>query len=324
MARDDESADVGSCALGLPRLGLGTMTFGDQVDVSGARMLVDQTVEAGAVMIDTANVYSAGMSESILGEVLPGLRDRVVLASKVGIPTSGEDTRPLASHRIRAEMDATLRRLRTDRIDLYYLHQPDRSTPFEESLSAMLALIGAGKVRAWGVSNFAGWQIAELRHVARDLGMPPPAVAQQQYNLISRHLEDEYAEFPRAAGVGTVVYNPLAGGMLTGKFIGAKAPQAGRFSTSLYRERYWNAPVHAAVSRLRELADDLGLTLIQLALRWLLAGEVATSVVLGASRPEHLAENLAAVSDAPLDPETLETCNAVWATLRGVAPAYNR
>lgn len=310
--------------LTLPKLGLGAMTFGDQVDLPVARVLVEQAVDAGALMIDTANVYASGRSEALLGEVLPTLRDRVVVATKVGIPTSEGDTSPLAPHRIREEIEASLRRLRTDHVDLYYLHQPDRSTPFEESLSAMASLIDEGKVRAWGVSNFAAWQISELRHVALDLGMPPPSFAQQQYNLVSRRIEDEYTEFARMAGVGTVVYNPLAGGMLTGKHLGSAEPVDGRFSSPMYRERYWNAQVHGAVQRLRELADELGLSLVQLALRWLLSGDVATSVLLGASRPEHLAENLAAASDEPLDAQTLDVCDSVWATLRGAAPAYNR
>lgn len=315
---------AGAGPLVLPRLGLGAMTFGDPVDASGARGLIEQALDAGAEMIDTANVYSAGRSETILGEVLPGIRDRVVLATKVGVPTSAEDTNPLAGERIRAECEGSLRRLGTDHIDLYYLHKPDRATPVEESLAAVAGLIAQGKVRAWGVSNFAAWQIAELAHVAEGLGMPAPAVAQQQYNLLSRRLEDEYAEFARAAGVGTVVYNPLAGGMLTGKYVGATAPDRGRFSSPEYRDRYWNPQMHAAVGQLSALARDCHLTLVQLALRWLLAGDIATSVLLGASRPEHLAQNLAAASDEALDAATLEACDAVWAGLRGVAPAYNR
>jgi aryl-alcohol dehydrogenase-like predicted oxidoreductase len=300
------------------------MTFGDQVDLPVARVLLAQAVDAGALMIDTANVYASGRSEALLGEVLPDVRDRVVVATKVGIPTSEADTSPLAPSRIRQEIEASLRRLRTDHIDLYYLHQPDRSTPFEDTLSEMASLIQEGKVRAWGVSNFAAWQISELRHVALALGMPPPSFAQQQYNLVSRRIEDEFTEFARTTGVGTVVYNPLAGGMLTGKHLGSAEPLEGRFTSPMYRERYWNAQVHGAVQRLRELADELGLSLVQLALRWLLSGEVATSVLLGASRPEHLAENLAAASDDPLDAQTLEVCDSVWATLRGAAPAYNR
>lgn len=320
----DGSHATGAAPLVLPRLGLGAMTFGNPVDLSGARGLVQQVLDAGAVMIDTANVYSSGQSETILGEVLPGIRDRVVLATKVGVPTSVEDTAPLAARRIRSECEGSLRRLGTDHIDLYYLHKPDRATPFQESLAAVAALIAEGKVRAWGVSNFAAWQIAELRHLAQQLGMPAPVVAQQQYNLLSRRLEDEYSEFARAAGVGTVVYNPLAGGMLTGKHLGATAPDKGRFSSPEYRGRYWNPQMHAAVEQLSALAQDRHLTLVQLALRWLLAGDIATSVLLGASRPEHLAENLAAASDESLDAQALETCDTVWAGLRGVAPAYNR
>ncbi len=324
MPTDDSSPATGVPAFALPRLGLGTMTFGDQVEVGRARGLVEQALVAGAVMIDTANVYAAGRSETIVGQVLEGRRERVLLATKVGIPISAQDTAPLAPERIRDELESSLRRLHTDHVDLYYLHQPDRATPFEESLSAIGALIEEGKVRSWGVSNFAAWQIAELRHVALGLGMPLPTAAQQPYNLLSRRLEDEYAEFARATGIATVVYNPLAGGLLTGKHHLASEPTEGRFASEMYRERYWNVTTHAAVGRLQDLAADLGLTLVQLALRWLLSGDVATSVLLGASRAEHLAENLAAVSDVPLGAEALDVCDEVWASLRGVAPAYNR
>jgi aryl-alcohol dehydrogenase-like predicted oxidoreductase len=310
--------------LNLPKLGLGTMTFGEQVDLPAARELLRQAVDAGALMVDTANVYEAGGSEALLGEVLGDVRDQVVLATKVGIPTSQGDRSPLAPHRIREELAGSLRRLRTDHVDLYYLHQPDRTTPFEESLSALAALIDEGKVGAWGVSNFAAWQICELRHVAHGLSMPPPLCAQQQYNLVSRRIEDEYTEFARTAGVGTVVYNPLAGGILTGKHLGSADPVEGRFSSPMYRERYWNEQVHGAVQRLAELAEDLGLSLVQLALRWLLSRDHVTSVLLGASRPEHLQENIAAACGDPLDAQSLTVCDSVWATLRGAAPAYNR
>ncbi|MDC5697517.1 aldo/keto reductase [Intrasporangium calvum] len=310
--------------LELPRLGLGAMTFGDQVDLAGARALVQQALESGVVMIDTANVYAGGRSEPMVGEVIAGFRDRLVLATKVGIPTDEGDRRPLAAVRIQAELENSLRRLGTDHIDLYYLHQPDRSTPVEETLAAVGDLITQGKIRAWGVSNFASWQISEMRHVAQGLGIPHPLCAQQQYNLLSRRLEDEYAEFARTVGLGTVVYNPLAGGMLTGKHLGSAEPAEGRFASAMYKERYWNAQIHAAVRRLAELAGELGISLVQLAFRWLLGGTVTTSVLLGASRPEHLAENLAAVTDEPLPSQALEVCDSVWAVLRGAAPAYNR
>lgn len=308
----------------LPRIGLGAMTFGSQVDLDLARVFVQEAVDNGVTMIDVANVYNGGIAESIVGKVVEPLRDRVFLATKVGIPTDGEDGSPLSGMRISAEAEESLRRLRTDHVDLYYLHQPDRSTPIEETLTALHRLMEQGKVLAWGVSNFAAWQIAELRQTALGLGMPLPVCAQQQYNLLSRRLEDEYAEFAETVGLKTVVYNPLAGGMLTGKHVGARVPTDGRFASEMYRERYWSPTVHEAVQRLARLADDLGLTLVQLALRWLLSGSVADSVLLGASRREQLVENLAAVSDDPLPSNAIAVCNEVWSSLRGVAPAYNR
>lgn len=323
MLAERQNAEDGTGVV-LPRLGLGAMTFGDQVDLAGAGALVKQAIDAGVTMIDTANVYSAGRSESIVGEVIAGSRDRLLIATKVGIPTGGDDSSPLSRERIRREIDQSLRRLGTDYVDIYYLHQPDRTTPIEESLTALAELIEDGKIRAWGVSNFAAWQIGEIRHVAQRLGIQTPLCAQQQYNLLSRRLEDEYAEFAAWAGLATVVYNPLAGGMLTGKYVASSEPSEGRFASAMYQERYWNAQFHEAVRRLGEVASELGISLVQLALRWLLSGSVATSVLLGASRSEHLAENLAAASDEPLPAQALEACNSVWAGLRGAAPAYNR
>lgn len=306
-------------------LGLGTMTFGDQLDLHGAGKLLMAARDAGINFLDTANVYAAGWSEEFLGQLIRGFRDDVVVASKVGIPTSPGDTRPLSAASIRRECEASLRRLQTDRIDLYYLHQPDWRTPIEETLDAMGDLVRAGVVRAAGVSNFAAWQVAEMRAMAKASDYPLVSVAQQQYNLLSRRLEEEYASFATTHGTATVVYNPLAGGLLTGKHRGRSDPAGqGRFASPTYRSRYWNAEQLSAVEELGQLADSRGLTPTELSLRWLLTTELADVVLLGVSRPDQLVENIAAASGPPLDPETMSACDAVWSKLRGPAPAYNR
>lgn len=305
--------------------GLGTMTFGDQLDLDEAKSLVRLARDAGINFLDTANVYAAGRSEALVGQIIKGIRDSFVLATKVGIPTSADDNRPLSAESVRRACEASLGRLQTDRIDLYYLHQPDWSTPIDETLEAMRDLVAKGLVRAVGVSNYPAWQIAEMRVKAEATGLPLVSVAQQQYNLLSRRLEEEYSAFARSRGVATVVYNPLAGGLLTGKHREATSPsEDGRFSSSTYRDRYWNREQLEAVEDLGRLADARGLTLTELSLRWLLSNDLVSVVLLGASRRAQLVENLAAVSEEPLDPEAYEVCDAVWSKLRGAAPAYNR
>jgi aryl-alcohol dehydrogenase-like predicted oxidoreductase len=301
------------------------MTFGDQVDLDEARDLVRLARDAGITFLDTANVYAAGRSEELVGQIIRGIRDSVVLATKVGIPTSTDDERALSAKSVRRACEASLDRLQTDCIDLYYLHQPDWSTPIDETLEAMHDLVEKGLVRAVGVSNFAAWQIAEMRVRAEASGLPLVSVAQQQYNLLSRRLEEEYSAFARGRGVATVVYNPLAGGLLTGKHRGVTSPgEDGRFASHVYRDRYWNREQMQAVEELARLADSRGLTLTELSLRWLLSNDFVNVVLLGASRREQLVENLAAVSDEPLDREAHEVCDTVWSRLRGAAPAYNR
>ena len=305
--------------------GLGTMTFGDQLDLDEAKNLVRLARDAGINFLDTANVYAAGRSEALVGQIIKGIRDSFVLATKVGIPTSADDKRPLSAESVRRACEASLGRLQTDRIDLYYLHQPDWSTPIDETLEAMRDLVAKGLVRAVGVSNYPAWQIAEMRVKAEATGLPLVSVAQQQYNLLSRRLEEEYSAFARSRGVATVVYNPLAGGLLTWKHREATSPsEDGRFSSSTYRDRYWNREQLEAVEDLGRLADARGLTLTELSLRWLLSNDLVSVVLLGASRRAQLVENLAAVSEEPLDPEAYEVCDAVWSKLRGAAPAYNR
>jgi aryl-alcohol dehydrogenase-like predicted oxidoreductase len=305
--------------------GLGTMTFGDQLDLDEAKNLVRLARDAGINFLDTANVYAAGRSEALVGQIIKGIRDSFVLATKVGIPTSADDNRPLSAESVRRACEASLGRLQTDRIDLYYLHQPDWSTPIDETLEAMRDLVAKGLVRAVGVSNYPAWQIAEMRVKAEATGLPLVSVAQQQYNLLSRRLEEEYSAFARSRGVATVVYNPLAGGLLTWKHREATSPsEDGRFSSSTYRDRYWNREQLEAVEDLGRLADARGLTLTELSLRWLLSNDLVSVVLLGASRRAQLVENLAAVSEEPLDPEAYEVCDAVWSKLRGAAPAYNR
>jgi aryl-alcohol dehydrogenase-like predicted oxidoreductase len=308
---------------------LGTMTFGDTVDADGAAAMVDAALAAGITHIDTANGYAGGESERMLAPLLVGRRDRVTLATKAGIPhpDAGEHS-PLSAAGLRASVEGSLSRLGTDHIDLFYLHQPDRAAPLSETLGTVAELVSEGKIGTLGVSNYAAWQIAELNHIADDVGAPRPVAAQQLYNLLARRIEEEYVEFASVTGLTTVVYNPLGGGLLTGRHSFDNNPAEGRFGDSrlaaMYKERYWNAAIFEAIQQLTVIADKAGIALTELALRWLVAKPATGPILLGGSKVEHLHSNIAAVAKGPLDADVVEACDDVGAALRGAMPGYNR
>jgi len=307
----------------------GTMTFGAQVDEASAASIVDACLDAGINFFDTANVYNAGESEAILGRLIKGRRDRIVLASKVrGKMGDGADQQGLGRAAILRAIDDSLRRLQTDYLDLYYLHQPDYGVPVEETLEAMDRIVRAGKVRYPATSNYAAWQVVQLLSICEKHGYRPPFVSQPMYNLLARGMEQEYVPMCKEFGVSTVVYNPLAGGLLTGKQ-NREQPEAGtRFAnpqtSRMYMDRYWHAAYFDAVERLREAATEAGRSLVSVALNWLLHHTKTDCIILGASKLEQLKHNLKALDDGPLPAETLGACDQAWEGLRGVTPKYNR
>lgn len=305
----------------------GTMTFGTQTSEEESRRMVERCREAGVTMFDTANMYGSGVSEEILGRALAPFRDEVLIATKVGNRHDLPDDHPqLTAAAVREEAEASLRRLGTDRIDLYYLHRPHPKTPIEETLGALDDLVRDGKVRAIGHSNYAAWQVMEMRHVADREGWTPVAYGQPMYNLVARRIEDEYTAFSLRHDVRNIVFNPLAGGLLTGKHTPDRDPAPGtRFALrSSYLKRYWTPAHFAAVSRLQDIAADAGMSLIELSLRWLRAQPHVASVLLGASRLEQLDANLRALEGPPPDDDTCRRVDEIWDDLRGVAPRYNR
>ncbi|MFC9132397.1 aldo/keto reductase [Streptomyces sp. NPDC057099] len=313
----------------LSRLVLGTMTFGDTVDRSTAASMLDAALDAGITGVDTANGYAGGESERLLGELLPGRRERIVLATKAGIPHPDQgDHAPLSPAGLRAALEGSLKRLGTDRVDLFYLHQPDRATPLAETLATVAEFVAEGKVGALGVSNFAAWQISELGRVAQEVGAPRPVVAQQLHNLLARRIEEEYVEYAAVCGLATMVYNPLGGGLLTGRHSFEQAPDSGRFGDSrlavMYRQRYWNEDLFRAVADLTRIASEAGLALTDLALRWLLERPSTDALLLGGSKTGHLLANIAAAASGPLPADVTAACDEVGARLRGPMPAYNR
>lgn len=315
--------------LTLPRLVLGTMTFGAPVDVATAGAMVDAAAAAGVTMIDTANGYAGGESERIVGRVLAGRRDDFIVATKAGISPIDAGDRPLLSEgALRDSVAGSLARLDTDRIDVFYLHQPDRATPIAETVATLGSLIAEGTIRHWGVSNYAAWQVEQLRTEAAAQRVTLPVVTQPLYNLIARRIEDEFAEFTATTRLVNIVYNPLGGGLLTGKHSFGEEADDGRFGDAnlgaMYRERYWNAELFAAVDGLSKIADGAGMSLVELSLRWLLGRPATGAVLLGGSRLDHLTANIEAAQGGPLPRDVVDACDDVWQRLYGPAPTYNR
>jgi len=308
------------------RLVLGAMTFGSQVDQETATAMVNLSLEAGINHFDTANAYNAGESERMLGRALGSRRSEVIVATKVfGTMGDGPDDKGLSAAAIKKQIDASLSRLGTDYVDLYYLHSPDHTVPVEESLGAMSDLVREGKVRHGAASNYAAWQLCQMSGLSSERGWPSVRVSQVMYNLISRGLDDEYVAFAEAYGVSSIVYNPLAGGLLTGKHRPESVPVEGsRFNNPAYRDRYWTAQQFSAVEQLRIVAEGAGISLIELSLRWLLARPPVEAVLVGASGLGQLEANIAAADGPPLDPDVMDACDAIWHELRGPLPHYNR
>ena len=312
--------------LEVSRFCFGTMTFGKPLDQAGATQLVNRSINAGINFFDTANVYQKGIAETMLGHAIKGKRDQLIIASKVhGKMGDGPDQQGLSRKAILRAIDESLERLGTDYLDLYYFHLPDYSTPIEESMEAMESLLKQGKVRYPAQSNFASWQVVEMLWLAKDRSWHAPYVSQPMYNLVARGIEQEYLPMCKEFGIPNVVYNPLAGGLLTGKHKPETITPGTRFDNNkMYQERYWHEQQFRAVEQLSKIAKGKGRSLVSLALNWLLHHTATDCIILGASRMEQLHENLATIDDGPLTEDVLQACDEVWRNLRGPLPYYNR
>jgi aryl-alcohol dehydrogenase-like predicted oxidoreductase len=309
-----EYRQLGRSGLRVSALTMGTMTFGGRgpfanvgnTDVAGARRQIDLALDAGVNVVDTADVYSRGVSEEIIGEALEGRRDRVLLATKVRMPMGeGPNDAGLSRQHIVEACEASLRRLRTDHIDLYQVHEWDGQTPLEETLGALDDLVRAGKVRYIGCSNYAGWQLAKALGISERLGLER-FVSQQIYvSLQARDAERELIPAAIDGGLGTLVWSPLAGGLLSGKYRrGQQGPAGSRHLTS------WSEPpvhnpdqVYDTIDALVEIGEAHGVSAAQVALAWLLRRPGITSLVVGARTDEQLADNLAAADLVLADEE---------------------
>ena len=266
------------------------MNFGGRTPRDEAQRIVDRALERGATFFDTANLYCDGESERILGQALRGRREKVGIASKVGLQRRGGRAEGLSAERVRAALDESLQRLRTDYLDLYYLHAPDPQTPLEQTLDALQAALEAGRIRAWGVSNHASWQILELNVLAERRGMPKPQVSQVLYNLLVRQLDVEYFAFARRHRIHTTVYNPLAGGLLARPVQpGAAIPAGSRFEKNkLYRQRYWSQTFLRLSAQYADLARSAGMEPVTLAYAFAASRPGVDSVLAGPGTVAHL------------------------------------
>jgi aryl-alcohol dehydrogenase-like predicted oxidoreductase len=306
-------------------LALGCMNFGKRTPRAEALRIIDVALDAGIGLLDTANAYTDGQSERIVGEALRGRRDAALIATKVGFGRVDGRPEGLSPARVRAACEESLTRLGVDRIDLYYLHVPDPETPIEATLEAILALIHAGKIAHWGVSNHASWQLLEMRHVAAAAGMPMPAVSQQLYNALVRQLDVEYFKYTRRYPVHTTVYNPLAGGLLTGAHrADAPAPKGGRFDKNgLYQRRYWHRALFDAVEAMRAVAAEEGTDLVGLSYAFALGHPGVDSVLVGPGTEAHLQAALAA-RDVRLSEAALKRLSHIHQELVGTDASYAR
>lgn len=319
---------LGRSGLQLSALSLGSwVTFKNQLDTRAATELMKQAFDAGVNFFDNAEQYAGGESERIMGEALRALglrRDSYAVSSKVFWGGKLPTQRGLSRKHIRDAADAALSRLQVDYLDLFFCHRPDLDTPIEETVRAMGDLVRQGKVLYWGTSEWEADQIAEAAGIARALGVDPPTMEQPQYNLFVRHkVEREFARLYESLGLGTTIWSPLASGVLSGKYA-AGIPAGSRMTLPEYqwlRERLESPAGREQVEkagRLAAVAAELGATPSQLAIAWCLRTPHVSTVILGASSPAQLAENLATLEVLPrLDAEILTRIEAIV----GNAPA---
>jgi aryl-alcohol dehydrogenase-like predicted oxidoreductase len=324
---------LGRTGLNVSRICLGTMTFGLQCDEPTSTAILDRAADLGITFIDTADVYplggdltTAGRTEEIVGRWLKGKREQYVVATKCFAPMG---TRPWdmgnSRRHIMDAIDGSLRRLQTDYVDLYQLHFDDRNVPLDETLSALDDLVRVGKVRYIGCSNFLAFRLARAIGRSEALGLVKFVSVQPRYNLVFREFERELFPLCLDEAIGVIPYNPIAGGLLSGKHDRSRQPEEGtRFTLGnagrMYQDRYWHDHVFDTIDALVKLADEAGLSLTTLAVAWVLRNPAITAPIVGASRPEQLDDTFAAV-DVTLDDELAQRLDELTAEYRrGDAP----
>ena len=318
---------LGRTGLKVSEICLGTMTFAGQSDEAVSKKILDVAVERGVTFLDTADAYplpvtfaTVGRTEEVIGRWLRDSgrkRDDLVIATKCRLAMGpGPNDQGLSRRHVLAACEGSLRRLGVDHIDLYQTHMPDPDTPTDETLRAFDDLVRSGKVRYVGCSNYAAWQLALALGLSNRAGWARFDSVQPRYNLLYREIETELIPLCRDQGVGVIVYNPLAGGLLTGKHKAGDPPTVGtRFTLGaagdLYRDRYWHAAQFDAVATLQTYFRERSIDLASASVAWVLSRPGITSAIVGASRPEQLDASLAG-AELVLDADALAACDAVW------------
>ncbi len=318
---------LGKTGLKVTELCLGTMTFGKQADKMESFRILDEAFAAGVQFLDTADAYpigressaEAGRTETIIGEWLQGKRQQVIVASKCfGDVGPGPNDRGLSRKHIMDAVEGSLSRLRTDYLDLYMAHQIDPDTPLEETMEAFDTLVRQGKVRYVGISNWRAWQVMKANGIAALKGLAPIVSLEPRYNLLFRMIEEDLVPMALEEGLGIIPYNPLAGGLLTGRHTKDAVPQEDtRFGLphhtgAVYRQRYWQEAHFQAVERYVAWCHEQALDPVTTAVRWVLQQPGITSVIIGASRAEQLPASLRAAQTPPLDQEQLDWLDQLW------------
>jgi aryl-alcohol dehydrogenase-like predicted oxidoreductase len=307
------------------RVTLGTMNFGKRTSAAESAKILARAAERGVALLDTANVYTDGESERIVGRAIAGRREAFVVATKVGLGRVAGKAEGLSRAAITVAVEQSLSRLATDYVDVYYLHAPDPATPIEETIDAIAELVEKGRVRHLGVSNFASWQILEVVRLCDERGLARPRISQVMYNLLIRQVEIEYLRFARKYPIHTTVYNPLAGGLLTDRYqVGDSVAAGSRFDKNkLYQKRYWSERMLELVQSYRALAAEAQMTVVDLAYAWLSSAAGVDSILVGPGSVEHLDAALDAVT-RPVSPELREKARAIHEAFTGTDASYAR
>jgi aryl-alcohol dehydrogenase-like predicted oxidoreductase len=315
---------LGRTGLKVSEICLGTMTFGNQCDEPTSRATMDKAFDFGVTFFDTSDVYpidhtleTAGRTEEYIGNWLKGRREQIVLATKFcGEMGTGPNDRGGSRKHIFQAVEASLRRLQTDYIDLYQIHFPDLETPLDETLRALDDLVHSGKVRYIGCSNYPAWLLVKALWISERLGLARFDSVQPRYNLLFRHIEAELFPLALDQGIGVISYNPLAAGLLTGRYKAGQSIEEGtRFALlnagKLYRARYWQEAQLQVVDQLKQLCNERKVPITQVAIAWVLAQPAITSAIVGASKAEQLDQSLPSV-DLSLDEQLLAACDDIW------------
>lgn len=307
-----------------PVLSLGTMNFGRRTPIKEAEILVQKAYDNGIRLFDTANVYNDGEAERILGKAIAPIRANALIATKVGLARTKGQPEGLSRVVVKSAAEASLKRLGTDFVDILYLHAPDYNTAIEETLSAVRGLLESGKIRAWGVSNYASWQIHEFFQICDLFGMSRPAISQVIFNPLVRQIELEYTRFAQRFGLHTTVYNPLAGGLLVGDRHRVTPTSGSRFDGNpMYQRRYLSEPMAKMVDQLAEIARDERISLVKLSYSWIASRPYVDSILLGPATVAHLDDAIEAVGYS-LSDEAKKRVDAVYKAYVGTDVSYAR